>query len=42
MRTLGEYLDPSVRELVREAWNVPIHDIYSAQAVGYPRGWKKR
>jgi len=35
VRTLGETLAPEVRELCREAWSVPVNDIYSAEEVGY-------
>jgi phenylacetate-CoA ligase len=35
VRTLGEQLDPELRELCREAWGVPVVDTYSAQEVGY-------
>lgn len=35
VRTLGEQLDPEVRELCREAWDVGLTDMYSAQEVGY-------
>jgi phenylacetate-CoA ligase len=35
VRTLGEMLSPTIRETVREAWGVPVRDIYSAQEVGY-------
>jgi len=33
--TLSEVLSPDVRDVVREAWGVPVHDMYSAQEVGY-------
>ncbi|MBW1881003.1 MAG: phenylacetate--CoA ligase family protein [Deltaproteobacteria bacterium] len=33
--TLSEVLSPDVRDAVREAWGVPVHDMYSAQEVGY-------
>ncbi len=35
VRTFGETLSPAVRELCREAWNVPVVDMYSANEVGY-------
>lgn len=35
VRTLGESLGAEVRELCREAWDVPLTDFYSAQEVGY-------
>ena len=35
VRTYGELLDDSVRELCRQAWQVPVTDMYSAQEVGY-------
>jgi phenylacetate-CoA ligase len=35
VRTIGELLAPQVRQLCREAWNVPLSDLYSAQEVGY-------
>lgn len=35
VRTLGETLAPETRELCREAWDVPVTDIYSADEVGY-------
>ncbi len=35
VRTLGEALDPETRALCREAWGVPIVDMYSAEEVGY-------
>ncbi len=35
VRTLGEVLTPEVRELCREAWSVPVSDVYSADEVGY-------
>jgi phenylacetate-CoA ligase len=35
VRTIGECLDPAVRVLCRERWNVPVQDTYSAQEVGY-------
>jgi phenylacetate-CoA ligase len=33
--TLSEVMSPEVRDMVREAWGVPVHDMYSAQEVGY-------
>jgi phenylacetate-CoA ligase len=35
VRTLGELLTPEVRELCRQAWAVPVTDVYSAEEVGY-------
>jgi phenylacetate-CoA ligase len=35
VRTSGEALDPEVRGLCREAWGVPVIDMYSANEVGY-------
>ena len=35
VRTLGEQLDPEARALCRDAWGVPLTDMYSAQEVGY-------
>lgn len=35
VRTLGELLTPEVRELCRQAWSVPVTDVYSADEVGY-------
>lgn len=35
VRTLGEVLTPEVRELCRQAWSVPVSDVYSAEEVGY-------
>ncbi|MGP1678094.1 MAG: phenylacetate--CoA ligase family protein [Burkholderiales bacterium] len=35
VRTLGEQLTPEARELCREAWAVPVTDVYSAEEVGY-------
>ena len=35
VRTLAESLDPALRALVREAWNVPLTDLYSASETGY-------
>lgn len=32
--TMAENLDPEVRELCREAWNIPLNDIYSCQESG--------
>lgn len=34
-RTMGELLGPEVRPACREAWGVPVTDIYSASEVGY-------
>ncbi len=33
--TLGGVLQPEVRDLCRQAWDVPVIDLYSAQEVGY-------
>lgn len=33
--TMGEICSPDVRAAVAEAWNVPVHDAYSSQEVGY-------
>ena len=35
VRTLGEALGDDVRILCREAWGVPLTDVYSAEEVGY-------
>jgi phenylacetate-CoA ligase len=35
VRTLAESLGPEVRALVREAWDVPLTDVYSASETGY-------
>lgn len=35
VRTLGESLDEDLRSLCREAWDVPLADVYSADEVGY-------
>ena len=35
VRTSGELLTQSVRDLCREAWDVPVSDMYSANEVGY-------
>lgn len=35
IRTVSECVDAATRALCREAWNVPVQDIYSAQEVGY-------
>ena len=35
VRTFGESLPPGLRGLVREAWGVPVVDVYSANEVGY-------
>jgi len=34
-RSFGETLDPKVRSACREAWNVPVVDMYTTQEVGY-------
>ena len=34
-RTLSEIVTPELRRACREAWNVPVADIYSAEEVGY-------
>jgi phenylacetate-CoA ligase len=35
VRTLAEALDPELRSLCREAWGVPLTDLYSASEAGY-------
>ncbi len=35
IRTVSECVDDAVRTLCRDAWGVPVHDIYSAQEAGY-------
>lgn len=35
VRTLGETPDDSLRDLCREAWNVPVVDMYTCQETGY-------
>lgn len=35
VRTVGESVDDAARALCRDAWKVPVHDLYSAQEVGY-------
>ncbi|MSQ71859.1 MAG: phenylacetate--CoA ligase family protein [Betaproteobacteria bacterium] len=35
LRTLGEALSPELRDLCRQAWSVPVTDMYSADEVGY-------
>jgi len=35
MRTYGEVADDEVYTLVKQVWNVPVHDIYSSQETGY-------
>jgi phenylacetate-CoA ligase len=35
VRTFGEALDTHVRVACREAWNVPVVDVYSSEEVGY-------
>lgn len=35
VRTMGEMLSPDVRLICREAWGVPIVDMYSAEEAGY-------
>jgi len=35
VRTLAEALGPDIRALVREAWGVPLTDLYSASETGY-------
>ena len=35
VRTLAESLPPGLRERVREAWGVPLTDLYSASETGY-------
>jgi phenylacetate-CoA ligase len=34
-RTLSEALEPGLRDLCKEAWGVPLVDLYSAREVGY-------
>lgn len=34
VQTLGEVVNPELRELVREVWDAPMVDVYSAQEVG--------
>lgn len=35
VRTLAESLAPDLRQLVRDAWDVPLTDLYSASETGY-------
>lgn len=35
VRTFGESLRPDLREALRQAWGVPLTDLYSAEEVGY-------
>jgi phenylacetate-CoA ligase len=35
VRSLGESLEIGVRHLCKQAWNVPLTDIYSSEEVGY-------
>ncbi len=35
VRTLGESPDASLRDVCREAWNVPVVDMYTCQEAGY-------
>ncbi len=35
VRTVSEWLDPAHRALCRDAWGVPVHDIYSSHEIGY-------
>ena len=35
VRTVGECVDDATRALCLERWRVPVHDLYSAQEVGY-------
>src|SRR3970282_1475490 len=35
VRTSGELLTQEVRDLCRQAWDVPVTDMYSANEVGY-------
>ncbi len=35
VRTVGESVQPALREAVRAAWNVPVTDVYSSQEAGY-------
>ena len=32
--TMSELFDPALRDLCREVWGVPVHDMYSAQELG--------
>ena len=35
VRTIGELLTPEIRELCRQAWGVPVTDVYSSDEAGY-------
>ena len=35
VRTMGEIVEPHVRRACRDAWGVPLADIYTSQEVGY-------
>jgi phenylacetate-CoA ligase len=35
IRTYGELLTPALRQTFRDAWQVPVTDVYSSQEVGY-------
>jgi phenylacetate-CoA ligase len=35
VRTMGESVDPDLRQLCRDAWGAPVVDMYSAEEVGY-------
>jgi phenylacetate-CoA ligase len=35
LRTIAECIDPHLRDSCRAAWGVSLHDLYSAQEVGY-------
>lgn len=35
VRTLSEALDPDVRDICHETWNVPLIDVYTTQELGY-------
>lgn len=35
VHTYGEPLTPDVRAAVREAWGVPVHDVYSCEELGF-------
>lgn len=35
VQTISEVLEPGIRKLCREAWGVPVTDIYSSREVGY-------
>lgn len=35
VRTVGEMVDPEIREICRDAWNVMLVDMYTSQELGY-------